>query len=277
VDCGEVAERLRGGGGLDDEAAAHAAGCPVCAELTADGGRLAGALRDLPAEEGLDLEAAWSGLGARLAAERGPRAWLASRPTWARFGLAAAVLLVVGVVNGLAMERPDLAVYPPARLALTCAAFGALALLGVALALRPLQRPPLRAGLAGAIAVGAGVAVPLGLAALPVAHADHPACASAEGAAFWLESSRCLVYGLVIGFGVLLGVALLDRSPRPLLGRATCLLAGAAGGLAANLALQLHCPVTGRAHLLASHATIGALVIGGYLLGRTVARRLAPR
>jgi len=69
---------------------------------------------------------------------------------------------------------------------------------------------------------------------------------------------------------VLLAARLLDRGAHAGLGRR--LLAAAAAGLAADLALELHCPIDDPGHLLAGHAAVGVALAAACALLRRVPR-----
>ena len=110
---------------------------------------------------------------------------------------------------------------------------------------------------AGAAAIG--FAVPLAMALLAPAHTVHAASLEGQGADFWPRALACLGFGLAIAVPVLVTAWLLERFPgaRPML----WVLASGLGGLAGNLALHVHCPITSMAHLLAGHASVGVVLL----------------
>lgn len=257
VDCRQVEQALIRGDAVDQgDLAAHLEGCLACQELAAAGPALVRAL-DSPDPAGADLGPLKAALARRLERERGPLAWLRSRATPVRIVLALAAALVTLVAVLLLTPRADLATYPTGRMALALIPM----LAGLAWlandALRPMHLPPatrLRIGLA----LGAGLLIPLGLAIMPQAHTAHPASLVGMGEDFWPRAVACFVFGLITGLPVLVIAQLADRGGG-WLGR--LLLALAVAGLAGNLALQLHCPITHPAHLLAGHASVGVALV----------------
>lgn len=107
MSCDELLELLRSGAPPDSPAAAaHLQACPDCAELARELGPAAAALaRSLAgaSAEPAGLADLQAGLRARLAAERGPLAWLRARPTWQRFALL--VLLALAGPLGWSVAR----------------------------------------------------------------------------------------------------------------------------------------------------------------------------
>jgi hypothetical protein len=102
---------------------------------------------------------------------------------------------------------------------------------------------------------------------MPPAHTVHPASLHAEGwPALLQRATPCLAIGLAIGalfYGVL---ALLDRG-----GSYRAPAMAVASGLAANLALQLHCPVTAPLHMVVGHLGVALLLVAAalFLRGRS--------
>ena len=78
---------------------------------------------------------------------------------------------------------------------------------------------------------------------------------------FMAKAVACFVFGGVIALPLLLWAGLLDRGGAPTRNQGLWWSSAAVAALAANLGLQLHCPITDRAHLLASHATVGVALI----------------
>lgn len=220
-------------------------------------------------------DALWARVRERLARERGPRAWLRSRSTRARVALAAAAASAVAAGVLVLVPRTDFDALPAGVFGLGLAAT-VLAFLAVVMAfLHPFQaRPASRGRVLAAACVG--LALPALLVVVAPLHGAveaHPESFVGQGADFAPRALSCFAFGLLLGALVLALLGLLDRRddlswPRLLL------LAGAAG-LVGNLALALHCPIVGPAHLLAGHATVplGALVV---LAAGRLARRHGP-
>lgn len=223
----------------------------------------AGAAPALP-----DFEQLRAALEQDIAAERGPRAWLRSRSTPQRLAIVAATVALLAVGTLLASARPDLAVYPLGRMLLLLLALAALIALEAALSLWPLHWPAPPRWLAR----GAILAAPLGLLALyllPAAHVDHPASLQAPGMRGLLARALpCLAVGSVVALAGYLLLRALDRG-----GVRRALLMAASGGLAANLLLQLHCPVTAPEHMLVGHLGVSLLLLGVVALVERALRR----
>lgn len=268
--CQRVHAALREGRALEDDPAldAHRAACPPCAALAAGGAPLVGAL----AGEGLPAPVdAWlPALEAAVARERGPVAWLRSRPTATRTALAALGAGLVPLGVWLAWRRVDAAAYPAARLGLDVAVMAGSAALALVVAMRPLHRrawPRLLAPVVVAVAAAAVLVAP----SLPPAHADHPASLGGTGEGLVTHAMACLAVGVALGLPVLAWLGVLARGDRrtPWVPVAT---AGALAGLMGSLAVSLHCPLVAPAHLLAGHAT----VLVPFVLVGLVRRRLRP-
>jgi hypothetical protein len=73
---------------------------------------------------------------------------------------------------------------------------------------------------------------------------------------------NCFVVGVALGVALLTLLRGLDRSAHR--GENSVLLAAAASGLLANLALCFHCPLTGALHLATVHAPIGFVLLLSY-------------
>lgn len=204
---------------------------------------------------GPDANALFDGVARRIANERGLCAWLRSRSTPLR------ALLATGVIGGLLLlvamtwMRRDLAVYPPLRMILVLGSLGALLALVLTLLLRPIQRPALAPWVRPA-AVASSVFGLLGLQLLPEAHHAHGASiVYGESLAFQLlRASPCIVIGLTAGILVYAFLVALDRG-----GSDSGPLPAVAAGIAANLVLQLLCPVTAPFHMVLGH--FGVLVL----------------
>jgi hypothetical protein len=158
-----------------------------------------------------------------------------------------------------------MAVYPAARMAAALLVLGAGFAISLLLALRPLQRPgvPGRTVVLAISAVLVGVLVLYGL---PAAHLAHPSSLHEPGALSVLRRAiPCLAIGVAIGVAVYGLLALLDRG-----GSRRAPVMAIAAGLAANLALQLHCPITAPLHMIVGHLGVALLLLAGAVL---IARR----
>lgn len=248
VDCRQARDRLATGE-VDDAVEAHLEGCLECARV---GAELAG-LAPVP-DPAFPGELLGRVEGA-LARERGPVAWLRSRPTPLRLVLAVLVGLGVPAALGVWLLRPDLGVYPVLRYGGVLVTVAAMAGAAIHFALRPLDRPSLGSGLAWA----AG-GILLLVAILPPAHQAHPASLHGTGAELVPAALTCLTVGLLAALpGVILLLAL-DRASVPWLGRGTR-LATVAGGAAGFLALHLLCPITAPIHLVTGHVGVFGVLL----------------
>jgi hypothetical protein len=208
-----------------------------------------------------DLDALFSGMEQQLAGERGVRAWLRSRSTGARLAICAASLVLLAGAVALAWARPDLPVYPAFRLALGALVIVVILVVQLALALRPLSRPPLPGWVSPAAIAGALGAL-VALYGLPAPHLAHPASVQAPGMqALIARALPCLAFGLFFALASYGLLRVLDRGGTDKARRA--LLAAAYGGLVANLLLMFHCPVTAPAHLMLGHLGVAVLLLLG--------------
>lgn len=248
-------------------------------ERIAPGATLERALPAAPAPSVAELDALFGQIEGAAARDRGLRAWLRSRSTPARW--MATVLLVVAIVAAEALfkPRPDLGVYPALRMGIALGAMGLLAFLALGVGLRPLHRPASPRWLTGLILL-AGAVVPLALAVLPPAHLDHPAALVGGGPDLVRYALACFLYGGVLGLPVVGLLLVLDRGGHVGLVRAGA--ASLAAALAANLALQAHCPIVAPGHLVLGHASLAFVYPALYVaLSRRFVRRspmsLGPR
>jgi hypothetical protein len=203
-----------------------------------------------------DLDALYAQLTGSVAAERGLRAWLRARSTGTRALLATSVMALLAVLSATVFQRPDLGVYPGARMAGVLLVIGAGVTLLLALALRPLQRPAPPAWALALATAGALLAL-LAAYAMPAAHLAHPASLQAPGLLPLLQRALpCLVIGVVLGGVVYAALVSLDRG-----GSRRALATAAASGLAANLVLHLHCPVTEPMHMVLGHLGVAVFLI----------------
>jgi uncharacterized membrane protein len=131
--------------------------------------------------------------------------------------------------------------------------------------LRPahIPAPPDRSLL---VIIAAGLLLPIVTALLPAgAHSfDHYVQYTQTQA-----TVGCFVIGAFTGVLVVLVLRALDRTAHD--SRPAGVLAAVTGGVAGNLALELHCPVTAPAHLLLGHATVGFMLVLAYGLTRRAA------
>lgn len=252
VDCSDVRDAFRAGTvPVDPEVDAHVRGCVRCAELFADEARLGKALATNTGSS-MPNEELWTSIEAVIQVETGWRAWLRSRPTGQRLVF---VLIAALMAIGLAAFklRADWAAYPGDSVLAWLSAYSVGVLVSLWLLLAPLgrPRPPLSVltGL-GIVALALPFAYAFGLLA-PVVHAADRASADEV----LRRAVRCFTFGLAITLPFLAVTWAVERGDRVPPGKV--LLAGAAGGLVANLALLLHCPLNDETHLLLGHAPIG--------------------
>ncbi|HKU43634.1 MAG TPA: hypothetical protein VJR89_35995 [Polyangiales bacterium] len=204
---------------------------------------------------GLDLERLQAELQNELARERGPIAWLRSRSTPLRGMLAGGAVAAIVLATMALRLRPDYAAYPEGRMLAVLGLIAALIVVDLILTLWPLQLPAAPRWLARA----AVVAAPLGLFVLymlPPPHTGHPRTSLPAGfePAFW-AAARCLLLGSAVAAALYALLRGLDRG-----GTQRLLLMAACAGLAANLMLQLHCPVSAPLHLLIGHLGVLGLI-----------------
>lgn len=263
MDCVDVKETRLRGEPLPPGAARHVETCPVCSLPPHTEAATP------PPSPGLFAE-----LETEIASDRGTVAWLRSRPTRVRVALAAALVAVVSGLTLLFMPRTAFAPMPVHRVLLETSVLSVLLLSLVRLGLRPLQSPLLRRGALRA-ALGAALAVPALFAVLPTPEAERVELPPGISPA--LSAGVCFSFGMMTALLLLLALRILDRRQRG--SRVPSLLAAAAGGLAGNLALELHCPSTSVSHLLVSHATVGFVLVAAVRLvlsGRETATEAAP-
>ena len=210
-----------------------------------------------------DLDGLFAAIDTDLQREHGLSAWLRARSTSERLLLAGSASAAVLLAVYAWFVRPDLAVYPTGRMtAVVLIAVSALAT-SLALALRPTQRPAAPSWAAPSVA-GLGL---LGLLAvylmpaLPVLDPSHLQAPGVEAALH--RALPCFGIGLVVAGALYALWTLLDRG-----GARRGLAAAAAAGLTANLALQLHCPITAPAHLLLGHLGVALVILGAAIAAR---------
>ncbi|MBI4950958.1 MAG: hypothetical protein HY908_02920 [Myxococcales bacterium] len=281
MDCAVVRDGLLAGSlEQSPELEAHLSTCRGCALLVAGGAELGRALAGAAAAAGTPMAAE----GARpeslaelerravcaIRAERGPLAWLRSRPTPLRITLA--VALAAGLVGACALfaGREDLGRLDALELGVVLGGAGVTLVAASLRLLRPLHAPP-AAGWTGAALCAMGLAVPTVLALITSragAPEDGQPVAAMLGAA-----SPCLALGL-LGAAPLLALTVALRRTRAD-GGTVAALGGVAAGLTGYLCLHVHCGATDRAHLLLGHVAVVALAMGLGLLPDAVTRRRA--
>jgi len=256
VNCVDVREARLRGTALTQEAAEHAEHCPVCCADAADG--------VATSAEGLDD--LFSGIEKRIGRERGITALLRSRSTPARLFIGAVWIAVLVTWCAVSMPRTRFAPIPVERFVLVLTVLSVLGAVLLRAGLRPAQTPAPsdRTVLLG---VAAGLLFPVATAFLPAGlHAfDHYVQYTKTQATI-----GCFVIGAVTGALVVLLLRALDRTAHGT--RGSSLLAAVTGGVAGNLALELHCPVTAPSHILLGHATVGLVLVLVYGLARQPAR-----
>lgn len=259
--CDAVSDRIRAGVQLDAGLATHAASCETCGMLMAFGQPPAGP----PAGPDLDLAGLQQSLDGALAEEKGLRAWLRERPTRVRVAFAAVGALVMPLFWLVGAVRPDLSVYPAARLLLDLTLFVLPIAVLLPLVVRPMHRRALPGWVRPALVVVAVIAV-LVFVSLPIAHWDHPESRLGIGDDLAKRATACFTTGFVSGLPILIWVWLLSRrggGPWPFAVLATVL-----AGMVGVLAVFLHCPLTSPVHLTLGHATVVLPFIVLALLGR---------
>jgi hypothetical protein len=259
MDCAQLRQIVLGGGDLaSPETRRHLDDCPACRDLAVDGGALARFLAAAEPAHAAQPAFSFEDLERHMIGERGFLGRMRSLPSTTRWTLAFAALLVP-VVIGLAVLRPDIAVYPPARLAFELCALGGLAVASCWFWLRPLYRTqPRNAALLALLATG--LLAPWMIAMFS---AVHPEGGDALG-----RPAVCFAMGCALAFPVIAVVGCLGRRGRGVSGFA--ILPALAGALAGLAGLELHCPNSAAIHLLAGHAPV-ALVLP--LLWRVLALR----
>jgi hypothetical protein len=146
----------------------------------------------------------------------------------------------------------------PVRLVLAVSTLSVL----LALVLRRALRPPHLPGSAkgSTVVFLLALAFPVQLAIMP--RRPRSSFDASPDVPFVEAAATCLLVGATIGGLLLIGLRALDRGAHGSL--RTALLAAAGGGLAGNLALELHCPSTAPAHLLVGHAAVGLVLVAFY-------------
>lgn len=269
MECADLrAALLSGQAPRGAEVDAHVKSCEACAELLSDDMVLGRELAELARgagdhEPSSSVGVDFGGIRAAIADERTLAGWLRSRTSVERVGLLLLVVLGVVAIQLVARRRVDFALYPTVPLLVVIATFSLLIGLAVAACLRPLQETPLSPWAQRGL-LAAGVLMPVLLYAGEPVHTAHPASLAGAGSDLLARAGQCFVYGLVLALPVLVLARLLDRTQHRIVSGA--LFAALSGGLTANLALHLHCPITHAGHLLLGHASLIAVLVVLYAL-----------
>ena len=213
------------------------------------------------------------GMHARLERERGWRGRLRSLPTTGRYALSIVTLSAIAAAVLIFARRSDFAVYPVPLFLGSVIALSGLAVAASVALLRPEQRQAMGARRLRLL-TAAGLAVPVVLA-MPQAHDLvhlHPESFLGTGDDFIPRAFGCFMYGLITALPFVVLMLLLDRKEARSI--RDIVLFAAAGGLAGNLTLLLHCPLVSRAHLLAGHVPV-ALGFLALLLVAAARRRVS--
>lgn len=261
MDCSQVRDAFIAGRALSKaEARAHLEVCPECAALFENEAELGRALAAQVTPAPAFPEELFNATEARVEGERGPRAWLRSRPSQLRFQLIVLFVVLVVLVAGGMRHRPDFAAYPTARLVILLGSY----FIAVMLAVGKELSLALRSGKLSDYAPLAlfGLGLPFLAAFAPATDASR--LAGPEGAL------GCFLYGALATLPLGLLLWAFDRDDRPSL-RTVCLSA-ASLGLAANLVLELHCPSGNALHLLLGHASIGMAWLASWFVTRGLSR-----
>lgn len=263
MDCDSVRKALAAGRNLSPEESAHLDECIDCGVYAL--GLVQGA-EETEAELEQLLAATETEVRRDAHGLRAARSW--STPHRLLGALGVALVTCLGTL--WLTPRDDLDEYPISRMLLAVTSLTLFILLSVRLALHPLQAAPLpvvrRLGV-----VAAGVVVTLSLALLPPAHWSLEISRAGAGSDWAPRALACFGFGLGLGAPLFAALRLLDRTSRP--SRTGAWLAAAAAGLLGNLALQLHCPLTHSAHLVAGHVTV---IIVAIALASLLARPERP-
>lgn len=188
-------------------------------------------------------------LQAQIARERGPSAWLKSRPTWMRLAFAVAAILGVVLFALLVVPRADLSEFPRDRMASTVVLLLVLLSLSLHYGLRAMHRKAPPGWLSRTFAVGV-----LGLLLLTVLNplSYQPPSKLHDHSFLGLTGLRCLAFGCALGLPVYALMRVLDRGAFP----EAATFAATAAGLTGFFALHMHCPMVAPLHLLLGHAAV---------------------
>jgi predicted anti-sigma-YlaC factor YlaD len=249
VDCAEIRSSFMRGAVPDGRAVSeHLEGCPACRELFAEDAGLGRALASADADPSNHADALFAQVRAELASETGLRAHVRSQSTPRRVALACSVIVLSAAMTLAFAKRPSFPAESWLHFAATLVALGLGAVLCIREGLSSLTRPRRTARALAMSSVALGLpAVLAGLAGGELSSANP---AQLVGGAI-----TCFLFGLATSAPLVVLLWLFDRGQRVTF--AVYLPLAAASGLAANLALGLHCASDEPLHLLLGHATVG--------------------
>ncbi|MEM1415822.1 MAG: hypothetical protein AAGH15_13020 [Myxococcota bacterium] len=212
-----------------------------------------------------DFSALFADLRAQVEeAEARPSFRLKTQPTSVRRLISGSVFVGLLLASVAYLPREDLAAYPLPLLLTYLGSLGTLFVLTLFAALKPIHEPALSAAKVHGLTALAFAATCVLAVLPPFAHQGfEPVVPDAL-----FHAVPCMIFGFVVALPVYAIVRLVDRG-NPL-GR---ILAAAAAGLAANMILEVHCPIAGAAHRGLGHAAIlGVLVLGVVIVERIASR-----
>ncbi len=248
VDCRTARDQILNAS-IDADVQAHLEECDACAQLAAENSRLARALGPAGGERPVE---GFDDLMATVEAEDASvRGRLRALPTWQRLALLFVAAVSFGAIIFAVWRRPDWSVYPMARMVLIALSMLAATAVGVLLALPRYFRPATSALLRG-LGIVFLLVVAFLPAILPEAHSLHPASAGADN--FWVGLAKCAGLGTVAAVPVIALAWALKRNDG--LEWWSTLAVALVGGVGANLALQMHCPIVDPMHILLSHSAL---------------------
>lgn len=252
IECADVRAIVRRGEvprGVEVDA--HVSSCSACGEIVR-APSIGHGLDSLARSDTGDTDALLAVMRSRLEQERGWSSRLREASTTVRDVVAALVVLGVPALVLVAAPRPDIGVYPWARLTAEGLGYALAALAAAMLALWPLHRTEPRS--ARLVAAVGGVAASIIIASWPDAHHDHPAALAGAGDDFVRRAMGCLMYGTICGLPVWFALRVLTRRGK-ILGDDAWLVAFAAAGSGAA-AVFVHCPIAHAGHRWAGHVSV---------------------
>jgi hypothetical protein len=188
-----------------------------------------------------------------------------------RLALALAAGVGSGLLYFLVWRRPDWDVYPMVRMGLLVVAMLAAMAIGVILAM-PRYFSPRKSAVGRAVALVFLGIVAFLPAVLPEAHALHPASLPTDR--FWGRVATCLGLGTLAAVPVVALIWALKRDDG--FEWWSTLALGLVAAVAANLALQLHCPIVDSMHILFGHSALAVIyAVAAWLVVRLSHRQSA--
>ncbi len=188
--------------------------------------------------------------------------WLRDLPTRFRvsmiLGFFAALVVFVRMTKG----RADWLQYPGLRLTAELGVLAGIIGLTLVVALRPMYLPSIRR-VPSTILVGLALTVPVAFALLPIAHTAHPSSLAGLGVDLVPRAWGCFKFGSLFALVSVASVLLMSRSSAF---ASHLRLAAASSGVVGVTILQVHCPLTGNAHLLWGHSSVAVVMISAGLL-----------